>query len=176
MTCKECELHITRHNIVLGQGNPDSKLFFIGEAPGYHEDQKGIPFIGRAGKVLDSLLESINFNRHDIYITNVVKCRPPNNRNPTEDEIFTCSKFLDIELSTINPKIIIPMGTFATKYIFDKYHLTFTSISEVRGKKLQSYEKIIFPIYHPAATIYNQALRDVMKKDFKLIKEISDGS
>jgi len=165
MDCKKCKLHKTRTNIVKGYGNEDSDIMLIGEAPGRNEDINGKPFVGRAGIILDNMLELIGLTREDVYITNIVKCRPPNNRNPTGKEIESCSIYLDMELDRVNPSIIIPMGKFASRYILNKFGKGFTSMSNVRGIRIEMSGKTICPIYHPAALIYNNSLMDVMKKD-----------
>jgi len=175
MRCQKCELYKTRKNIVLGSGSISSRIIFIGEAPGFHEDRVGKPFVGKAGKIFDNMLSTINLNRNQIYLTNIVKCRPPKNRNPTDEEISTCSKYLDIEIRNIQPKIIIPMGKFATQYILQKNDINFESMFKSRGVSIKTRDYIIYPIYHPAALIYNNDLKSVMKDDMKRIKEIIEG-
>ena len=170
MQCKKCQLHKTRINIVHGQGNNKSNIILIGEAPGKNEDLQGIPFIGRAGKLLDELLSHINLTRKDVYTTNTVKCRPPNNRNPTTEEIKACTPHLDREIAQIKPKIIIPLGTFASKYILEKYNFKFTTIGVCHGKKFYTPDLIIIPFYHPAAAIYNQKLKPELFKDIRKVK------
>ncbi len=171
--CKKCGLHESRNNIVPGKGSSEASIVFIGEAPGRNEDLQGEPFVGRAGEILDELLDFIGLKRENVYITNVVKCRPPNNRNPTVDEIKICKPYLDKELKIINPKIICPMGNFATKYILKKHGLKIRQISEVHGKliKLNTLlgTKKIIPLYHPAYALYNPNKISVLKKDFKKI-------
>jgi DNA polymerase len=147
---------------------------FIGEAPGGVEDRRGIPFVGPAGKIFDSMLTSVNLRREDVYVTNVVKCRPPNNRNPTEDEISACRIHLDKELDEIKPNVIVPMGNFATRYILGKYGIKFKSISSVHGKVFKVNKIIIYPLYHPAALIYDSKLKSVMDDDIKKVKNLND--
>ena len=169
MECTKCDLHKTRTKIVLGHGNKYANILFIGEAPGYHEDQQGKPFVGQAGKVFNKLLDSINLERDEIYLTNIVKCRPPKNRNPTDEEISKCSVYLDKELEAISPKIIIPMGTFATRYIFNKFGINFESMGKSHGLSILVKNTYICPIYHPAALIYNKELIPVTVSDMKKI-------
>jgi len=169
MNCRDCILAKTRTNIVEGCGNKNARVMFIGEAPGRTEDDLGTPFVGGAGKILDTILEKVHLNREDVYITNVVKCRPPSNRNPTNEEIKACSKHLDKEIKEVNPDIIVPLGVFATRYIFDKYNIEYTSMSNARGKKYSINGLKIVPLYHPASLIYNKNLQDKMFKDVELI-------
>ena len=121
--CRKCSLWKTRSNPVVGGGSKDAKVMFIGEAPGYWEDVKGRPFVGRAGRVLDELLESINLSREEVYITNILKCRPPNNRNPLQSEIEACTPYLDRQIELMNPEIIATLGNFALSYISEKFGL-----------------------------------------------------
>ena len=171
--CRKCILWKTRTNTVPGSGNPDAEILFIGEAPGRNEDLQGMPFVGRAGKVLDDLLRSVDLCRDDIFIANVLKCRPPNNRNPLENEIKKCTTYLNKQIELIKPKIIVTLGSFATKYIFDKYGLTNDKISKMHGKKFEintlSGKIIIIPVFHPAVVTYNKNKMDELKKDFKVI-------
>jgi len=174
MNCKLCDLYKTRTHPVIGEGSTDADLLFIGEAPGYNEDQQGRPFVGRAGKILDELLDSIGLHRSDIYIANILKCRPPQNRNPTKNEIKTCSPYLEKQIDLINPSVILPMGSFATEYIFDKYGLQFTKISDLHGKlfsKQTLYHQIrVLPLYHPAVATYNPNKITVLKEDINQVK------
>tara|TARA_A100001037_G_scaffold96274_1_gene87694 strand:+ start:4896 stop:5483 length:588 start_codon:yes stop_codon:yes gene_type:complete len=168
--CKLCELHKNRTLTVPGHGDPNSKILIIGEAPGQNEDQKGIPFVGRAGHILDSLLESINIDRTKIFITNMVKCRPPQNRDPNVKEIIQCSDFLDHQISIINPLVIITLGRLSLKKFLPN-----TSIKIARGSIHKWKQYNIFPIYHPAAALYNPKLLPKMKSDFKKISSLIDG-
>lgn len=171
LNCKECDLYKTRNNPVFGEGILDSDIFFIGEAPGKNEDFSGKPFVGRAGKILDELLDNIGLKRDEVYISNIVKCRPPKNRNPSKIEITTCSFFIDNQINIIRPKVIVPLGRIAISYIFDKYDLKFEKINKIHGKTYSINNLKIIPIYHPAAIIYNNKLKDAIKEDFKIIKE-----
>jgi len=171
--CRKCDLHKTRTNTVPGDGNENSDIFFIGEAPGRNEDIQGKPFVGRAGKILEELLGSINLSRNDIFIGNILKCRPPKNRNPYSGEIETCTPYLDRQIDIINPKVIVPLGNFATQYIFEKFNLSKEKISKVHGKKFEietvSGKIIIFPVFHPAVVTYNKNKMALMKDDFQKI-------
>ncbi len=173
--CRKCDLYKTRTNTVPGKGNCNAAVFFIGEAPGRNEDIQGKPFVGRAGKVLDQLLESINLNRNDIFIGNILKCRPPKNRNPHSQEIEACTSYLDKQIDIIHPKIIVPLGNFATQYIFEKFNIPNEKISKVHGKKFEintiSGKITIIPIFHPAVVTYNKNKMPLMKKDFENILE-----
>lgn len=177
INCKKCVLENTRTNAVPGEGSSDANILFIGEAPGLNEDKKGRPFVGKAGKILDELLNSISLNRNDIYITNIIKCRPPNNRNPKIEEIKTCSPYLDKQIRIIKPKVICCLGNFATKYILEKYNLKnkIQGISKIKGNIFKvstlSGEINIIPLYHPAVATYDPRKIDELKKDFEVIKD-----
>ena len=167
--CQKCELCKTRTNAVPGKGNFNAKLLFVGEAPGRSEDKHGEPFVGATGKKLSIALEHAGLSRDEVYITNVVKCRPPNNRVPTEAEEKSCADYLNSEISLIKPKIICVMGNTA-------YHslLGGNSITKNRGKIIHKDGKTYFLTVHPAATIYNQSLLDTLKKDMKALVKALD--
>ena len=170
VSCTKCELCNTRTKAVPGKGNEKAEVVFIGEAPGKNEDRVGEPFVGVAGKKLSEALESAGISRETVYITNVVKCRPPNNRVPTIQETESCKNYLDAELELIKPKIICVMGNTA-------YHslLEGSNIIKNRGKLLKKEGKLYFLTIHPAATIYNPDLIKILKKDMKtLVKLLSD--
>lgn len=154
---------------VIGEGNHESKIMFIGEAPGQNEAKTGRPFCGRAGKVLDDLLASVGINRQDVYVTNIVKDRPPGNRDPLPDEITAYAPFLDRQIKVIQPKVIATLGRFSMAYIMMHYGLDFEldSISKIHGKIFQAKGFKFTPLYHPAAAIYNQSLLETLKEDFK---------
>lgn len=162
---------------VIGEGSHDAKIMFVGEAPGQNEAKSGRPFCGRAGKILDELLASINVPREDVYITNIVKDRPPGNRDPSPDEIAYYSSFLDRQIEIIQPKVVATLGRFSMEYILKKFqlHQYFAPISKIHGQIFETktnYGTIkVIPLYHPAATIYNQSLKDELKKDFKILKK-----
>ncbi len=177
--CKKCGLYKTRKKVVFGSGDEKSKIMFIGEAPGRNEDEQGEPFVGRAGQFLNQLLKEANLKREEIYITNILKCRPPNNRDPTEEEIKMCSPYLDKQLTIIRPKVIITLGNYSTKYILKKFGKTPESISRIHGEvyhvKNLLFDMKIIPSYHPAAALYNPNMKQVIINDFKKIKkEIGD--
>jgi len=179
ISCKKCKLWKTRKNAVPGSGNPKSKIMFIGEAPGATEDEEGKPFVGSAGKLLTRLIQEVlGMGREEVYITNLVKCRPPNNRDPEPDEIISCKDYLEREIMIIKPKIIVTLGNHSTSYIFKKANLRFTSITRVRGKKYDieifGIKIILFPTYHPAAALYNPKLQEELYNDFKKIRELLD--
>jgi uracil-DNA glycosylase len=166
--CMECELGKTRTNFVFGSGNSDAEIVFIGEAPGRNEDLQGKPFVGQAGKVLDELLLSIGLNRSDIFIANVLKCRPPDNRDPKLDEINLCKKYLLKQIEIIDPKIICTMGRYSTQLILN----TDKAITTLRGKVFRVENRMILPINHPAAVLYTPSRLGILKEDFQRIKKI----
>jgi len=176
--CKKCPLGMLRTNAVPGSGSYDADVMFVGEAPGYWEDQKGLPFVGRAGKVLDELLAEIGLKRGDVYITNIVKCRPPNNRDPNEDEIKACSPYLDRQIDIIRPKIIVPLGRHSMSYILRKFGFEPEPISKIHGKIFEARilfgRIIIMPMYHPAVALYRPQLKKELRRDFKKLREILD--
>ena len=171
--CTKCELSKTRTNSVAGKGNFKSDVIFVGEAPGKNEDLKGEPFIGIAGKKLSIALKSAGITREEVYITNIVKCRPPNNRVPTSIERDTCQEYLKKEIEIIKPKIICILGNTAFGSLLDGKEIT-----KFRGKIVSKDNQLYFLTVHPAATIYNQKLIRVLEKDIKklfmMIKELND--
>jgi DNA polymerase len=171
--CTKCDLCKTRTNAVPGKGNFQSDVIFVGEAPGRNEDKKGEPFIGVAGKKLSIALNEAGISRDDVYITNIVKCRPPNNRVPNTDERDTCKEYLKQEISIIKPKLICILGNTAFNSI-----LGGSEITKFRGKVVRKDNLLYFLTIHPAATIYNQKLIDVLKNDivklFDLIKDLKN--
>ncbi len=171
--CTKCDLCKTRTNAVPGKGNFQSDVIFVGEAPGKNEDQNGEPFIGVAGKKLSAALDEAGISRDDIYITNIVKCRPPNNRVPTTNERDTCKEYLKQEIAIIKPKLICILGNTAFNSI-----LGGSEITKYRGKVVRKDNLLYFLTIHPAATIYNQKLIDVLKNDivklFDLIRDLKN--
>ena len=169
----QCELRKTATRAVLGQGNASSEIVFIGEAPGKKEDEEGVPFVGSAGKFLSELLDSIGLKREDIYITNIVKYRPPGNRDPEPKEKEDCNEWLINELKIISPKLIVFLGRHAMSRFFPEL-----KISEAHGKLIikkfpEFEEKLHFlPLYHPAAALYNGGMRETLIKDFKKISKV----
>ncbi len=172
--CKKCSLFQTRNNSVPGYGNEHAKIMFIGEAPGRYEDLQGLPFVGTAGKLLNKLLSEINISRDDVFITNIVKCRPPNNRDPTKEEIEACHGYLDRQIDIIRPKIICTLGRFSMDYILNKFGISHGSITESHGKVFEVKNLLgrffIIPMYHPAAALYNPLLIKELEKDFKILE------
>jgi len=174
--CKKCELWSQRRNAVVGEGSLLADVMFVGEAPGYYEDLKGRPFVGKAGKVLDELLASVHLERKDVYICNVLKCRPPKNRDPKPEEIESCTPFLDEQIEIIQPKVIATLGNYSLQYIFSKFNMKSEKISKIHGRiftveTLNGTHKII-PLYHPAVAIYNSAMREVLFEDFKVLPKL----
>tara|TARA_Y100000590_G_scaffold196351_1_gene222948 strand:- start:4054 stop:4779 length:726 start_codon:yes stop_codon:yes gene_type:complete len=168
--CQKCELCETRTNAVPGKGRFDANVIFVGEAPGRNEDNHGEPFVGAAGKRLDMILEDSGINRDDVYITNIVKCRPPNNRTPSKKEEEACSDFINQEIQIIDPKIICVMGNTAYGTLLGGKEIT-----KNHGKIIEKNGKKFFVTFHPAATIYNQKLINELKEDFKkLAKFLGD--
>jgi len=165
--CKGCDLCQTRINTVPGYGSYDAEIMFVGEGPGKNEDEQGKPFVGAAGKILESLLQGIGLTREDVFITNVVKCRPPMNRDPLPEEASACYGFLEKQVALIKPKVIVLLG----RHAMDRF-LPGLKISVDHGKPKRKEGQVYFPIYHPAATIYNQALRGDLEKDFKKIVKV----
>lgn len=171
INCVLCDLSQTRKNAVPGNGGLSKKIVLVGEAPGKNEDDKGIPFVGGAGKILDKALSEAGFNRNDVYITNVVKCRPPNNRVPTEFEIETCTTaYLKKELKIISPKVVCILGATALKSLLNLDHM-----ASYRGKLIDRPPFKYFVTYHPAATIYNIKLKEVFFSDIKRLSHLVNG-
>lgn len=173
--CKKCPLWKTRKNAVPGEGNPDAQIMLIGEAPGYWENEGGKPFVGAAGKFLKELLAELGFSREDVFIANVLKCRPPKNREPSQNEIETCTPYLDAQIKIIKPKIIVTLGNYSTAYVFSKAELLFEGITRVHGKFYDGFifsmQITIFPTFHPASALYNPKYKQQLKEDFKLLKK-----
>jgi DNA polymerase len=164
--CTRCRLAQGRTQVVFGAGNPDADLMFVGEAPGFHEDQQGIPFVGQAGKLLERLLAGIGLRREDVYIANVLKCRPPGNRDPQPDEIEACESHLFRQIELIRPTVVATLGNFATKLLSGRP----TGITRVHGQEqettLGGNRVLLYPIYHPAAALYTPAMLKVLESDF----------
>lgn len=174
--CSQCELYKTKTNYVIGNGTHKPEILFIGEAPGYHEDQQGIPFVGRAGKVFDELLQSIGLTRTQVYVCNILKCRPPENRNPHESEIKACTPFLDKQILILKPAIIGTLGNFASSYVLEKFGFKQQKIGEIHGKiyhiKNLIFESKIIPLYHPASAVYNSSMKPTLLTDFQIIASL----
>ena len=166
-SCTKCKLRQNAIQVVPGAGNSNTDIMFIGEAPGKQEDIQGIPFIGSSGKFLNEMLASIDLKREDIYIANVIKCRPPENRDPDSEELLACSDWLTEQLRFINPKVVVTLGRFGMARFFgDK------KISQIHGKVKIEGDRAYIALYHPAVALYNGSMREVLIKDFKIIKKV----
>jgi uracil-DNA glycosylase len=167
--CTRCKLHgLGRKQIVFGVGNPNADLMFVGEAPGGDEDIQGIPFVGRAGQLLTKIIEAIGLAREDVYIANVIKCRPPQNRNPEQDEVDTCEPFLFQQVDVIKPKVIVALGTFAARALLR----TLDPISRLRGRVYDYRGAKLVPTFHPAYLLRNPASKRDVWEDMKLVREL----
>jgi DNA polymerase len=170
--CTVCRLSETRANVVFGSGNPDADVVFVGEGPGQQEDEQGLPFVGKSGQLLDQLLGEIGLQRDDVYIANVVKCRPPKNRDPRPDEIDACKGYLKSQLELIQPKAAVTLGNFASKLLLR----TDTGITRLRGNAYEWWGRLLVPTFHPAAALRGSAqVLEEMREDFQLIRAIVDG-
>ena len=165
--CRSCELAGTRGRVVFGTGETGARLMLIGEAPGKREDETGVPFVGQAGKLLDKTLAAVGLRREEIYIANVLKCRPPKNRNPLPDEIETCRPWLEEQIEIVDPPVLVPMGNFALNFLSPKN----TTIGKAHGKRFPWRGRAVIPIYHPAAILYNRKLEPELVADFRRIAE-----
>jgi uracil-DNA glycosylase len=168
LECTRCELHKGRTRAVPGEGPPNAKVMFVGEGPGENEDREGRPFVGAAGKLLAELLSSIEVDRDSVFITNIVKCRPPGNRAPRQAEIDACRGYLESQIRLIDPKIICPLGGPAIKTLMGPEY----SVSQSHGKTYQLKGRTMLPLYHPAAALYDASLKDVMFEDIKKLKKL----
>ncbi|MEC7925043.1 MAG: uracil-DNA glycosylase [Thermodesulfobacteriota bacterium] len=167
--CQSCELHKTRNMSVFGEGNENAQIMFIGEAPGKDEDMTGQPFVGRAGQLLDRIIQAMKMKREDIYICNTVKCRPENNRKPTVDEVKSCSSFLDFQIKKVNPKIIICLGLVAAEYILGEND----KLKNLRGKFYERHGAKILITYHPAALLRDPSKKKLVWEDMQIVmKEV----
>ena len=170
--CTKCALAQGRTQVVFGSGNPDADLMFVGEAPGFHEDKQGIPFVGAAGKLLDQLLAGIGLTREDVYVANVLKCRPPGNRDPMPEEIEACEAHLWRQIELIQPRVVATLGNFATKLLSGRP----TGITRVHGQEqettLGGRRVLLYPIYHPAAALYTPRMLEVLQSDFARLPEL----
>jgi uracil-DNA glycosylase len=171
-TCTRCRLSAGRTQVVFGVGSPTADLMFIGEAPGFHEDKQGEPFVGAAGQLLTTLLGEIGLRREDVHIVNVLKCRPPGNRDPLPDEIESCTPYLREQIRLVDPRIIMTLGNFATRYVLERP----VGISRVRGERFHVDGKIVIPTFHPAAILRGGGAAskqmEAVRQDFRLVKEL----
>jgi uracil-DNA glycosylase family 4 len=169
--CPKCaQLVASRTQVVFGDGNPQAEIMFVGEAPGFYEDRQGKPFVGAAGKLLDQLLMEIGIQRSDVYIANIIKCRPPNNRNPRAEEINNCKPYLMRQIDMIRPKVICTLGNFSTQALLGKK----AGISTVRGQTLPMGNYTLIPMLHPAAALHRESLLEAVKEDFQNLRRILD--
>jgi uracil-DNA glycosylase len=170
--CRRCPLARTRTQVVFGSGSPTAELMFVGEAPGFHEDKQGVPFVGAAGKLLGTLLEGIGLTRADVYVANVLKCRPPGNRDPLPEEIQACEGHLFRQIELIQPTLVATLGNFATKLLSGKP----AGITQVHGRAQQvvlgGNPVLLYPIFHPAAALYTPRMLQVLEEDFRKIPEL----
>jgi uracil-DNA glycosylase len=170
--CTKCPLAGSRTQVVFGSGDPEADLMFVGEAPGFHEDKQGVPFVGAAGKLLDGLLAGIGLTRADVYVCNVLKCRPPGNRDPLPGEIEACESHLWRQIELIRPRVVATLGNFATKLLSGRP----AGITRVHGQEqettLGGRRVLLYPIYHPAAALYTPRMLDVLKSDFARLPEL----
>ena len=164
--CHRCPLGDTRTTLVFGVGNPDARVMLVGEAPGKNEDLKGEPFVGAAGQLLNELLAHAGLQREDVYIANVLKCRPPNNRDPEPGEIETCTPFLREQIRVIKPEVLVTLGNFSTKFVLR----TEVGITRLHGRVQQAGRFAVLPIFHPAAAIYDRTKRDALFADFEVLR------
>ena len=168
-SCTRCPLSETRTTVVFGTGAPDADVMFVGEAPGYHEDQQGEPFVGAAGKLLDRLLGEIGLQREQVYIANVLKCRPPGNRDPRPDEIEECKGYLRDQLELVDPKVVITLGNFATKLLLKRD----VGITRLRGQVFPWWNRRLVPTFHPAAALRGgDRVLNQMREDFTLARQV----
>jgi len=170
--CTKCPLAGGRTQVVFGSGDPNADLMFVGEAPGFHEDKQGVPFVGAAGKLLDQLLAGIGLSRPDVFVANVIKCRPPGNRDPMPEEIEACESHLWRQIELIQPRVVATLGNFATKLLSGRP----TGITRVHGQEqettLGGRRVLLYPIYHPAAALYTPRMLEVLKSDFARLPEL----
>jgi len=166
-SCKRCQLHLSRTHAVPGEGSEGAAVMFIGEGPGFHEDKQGRPFVGAAGQFLNELLESIDLQRADVYITNVVKCRPPANRDPLPEEIEACRGYLDRQIESIQPKMVVTLGRFSMARYFPN-----AKISVIHGRAKKMGGVLYYPMYHPAAALHQPSLRRTVEEDMLRIPEL----
>jgi DNA polymerase len=174
-TCTRCRLHESRTQVVFGQGDPDADLMFVGEAPGFHEDRQGLPFVGPSGQLLDRLLAGIGLRREDVYVCNTVKSRPPRNRDPLPDEIAACRPWLDAQIRLVDPKVVVALGNFAAKTLLE----TTVGISRLRGQVHPFQGRVLLPTFHPAAALHAQGRRfagpsplEAMEEDFRTLAKL----
>jgi uracil-DNA glycosylase family 4 len=165
--CTKCALHYSRKNGVPGEGPINAQIMFIGEGPGFHENEQGRPFVGAAGRFLDELLAGIQMKREDVFIGNVVKCRPPSNRDPQTEEISACSSYLERQIQAINPKVIVTLGRYSMGYFLPN-----AKISSIHGQAMKVRGRLIVAMYHPAAALHQRSLRPIIEADFARLPDL----
>ena len=165
--CTRCPLHYSRKRAVPGEGPTNAEIMFIGEGPGFHENEQGRPFVGAAGKYLDELLAKINLKRSDVFIGNVVKCRPPSNRDPQPEELASCSSYLERQIQAINPKVIVTLGRYSMAHFLPN-----AKISEIHGQAMKIRGRLVIAMYHPAAALHQPSLKATVEADFCLLPEL----
>lgn len=173
--CVKCRLWNQRRNAVPGDGDIDAKIMFIGEAPGRQEDLEGLPFMGAAGKLLDGFLNKVKLSREEVYITNIVKCRPPENRDPASDEINVCTQlYLSRQVQVIRPKFLVMLGRHSAAHVFNRMGIKVKGITKIHGKVQEicpfGFPVVTIPMFHPAAALYNLRYKDLLEKDFEALK------
>ncbi len=168
--CEQCPLHMGRTHTVPGMGPLDAMLMFIGEAPGFHEDQQGVPFVGAAGQFLSELLDKAGIDRRSVFITNVLKCRPPANRDPLPEEVAACKSYLDQQIALVRPQIIVTLGRHSMAHAFPD-----EKISAVHGQPRRAEGWVYFPMFHPAAALHQPSLRGTVEADFARLRDLLDG-
>lgn len=179
INCKKCSLYKTRNLPVIGEGNHQAKILFCGEAPGLQEAKTGRPFCGAAGKILDELFNSVGIKREDVYIANLLKCRPSQNRDPQKEEIEACVPYLERQIEIIKPEVICPLGRYSMEFLMERFGLKekIEPISKIHGKIFEAqtlFRSIkIIPLYHPAVATYNPNMKEILKKDFKILKKFT---
>jgi uracil-DNA glycosylase len=173
--CRRCPLATTRGQVAYGSGNPDAELLFVGEAPGYHEDRSGVPFVGQAGQLLERLLASIGLERSDVYVANLLKCRPPQNRDPLPEEIAACEPHLFHQIGLIRPSVVVTLGNVATRLLSGRD----VGITRVHGEEqhvtLGDQAVLLYPLYHPAAALYTPSMLAVLERDFARLPALLGG-
>ena len=165
--CQRCQLHYSRKKAVPGEGPADSSVIFIGEGPGFHENEQGRPFVGAAGKYLNELLNKVGMQRQQVFIGNVVKCRPPNNRDPLPEELAACSDYMERQIQAINPRVVVTLGRFSMARFLPN-----AKISEVHGQSFQVKGRLVVPMYHPAAALHQPSLKPQLERDFARLPEL----
>jgi uracil-DNA glycosylase len=171
-SCRRCALAAGRTQVVFGAGNPDAELMLVGEAPGFHEDKQGAPFVGQAGQLLDRLLAGIGLSRPDVYVANVLHCRPPGNRDPHDEEIAACEPHLFRQIELVRPSVVATLGNFATKLLTGKPHGITRVHGQEQGVMLGASRVLLYPLYHPAAALYTPSMLSVLEQDFARVPDL----